>query len=81
LRVAIGVAIIRLMGIKGVPQTNGVSITFRLEAELAERLDHLAAHLSEKAGGVEVSRSAALRAALVHGIEMLESDKPAKKRR
>lgn len=50
------------------------TIPIRLEDELIERLDALATALTERAAGVKVTRTAAMRAALERGIEALEAE-------
>lgn len=50
------------------------SVTARLEEDLVERLDRLAAALSARAKGAEVSRSDALRVAATAGLDALEKE-------
>lgn len=52
----------------------GKTLPVRLEDDLVERLDALAELLTERAAGVKVSRSAAMRAALERGLEALEGE-------
>jgi len=55
------------------------TINFRTDDETVEKLDALAAELSERAGGIEVDRSTAARAAMKRGIEALMADKKPKR--
>lgn len=50
------------------------TIPIRLEDDLIARLDALAAALTERAAGVKVTRTAAMRAALERGLESLEDE-------
>lgn len=50
------------------------TIPIRLEDDLVARLDALAAVLTERAAGVKVTRTAAMRSALERGLEALEDE-------
>lgn len=50
------------------------TLPIRLEDDLIDRLDSLAAALSERAAGAKVSRTAAMRAAMERGLEALEAE-------
>jgi len=50
------------------------TLPIRLEDDLIARLDALAAALTERAAGVKVSRTAAMRAALERGLVALEAE-------
>jgi predicted transcriptional regulator len=50
------------------------TIPIRLDDDLVARLDALAAALTERAAGVKVTRTAAMRTALERGIAALESE-------
>lgn len=50
------------------------TLPIRLEDDLIARLDALAAALTERAAGVKVSRTAAMRAALERGLSALEAE-------
>lgn len=52
----------------------GRTLPIRLEDDLIERLDTLAAALTVRAAGVKVSRTAAMRAALERGLAALEAE-------
>jgi hypothetical protein len=57
------------------------TLPLRLDEELIARLDRLAATMTERAGGAEISRAAALRAALSRGLDALEAELGAADRR
>ena len=56
------------------------TIPIRLEDDLIARLDALAVALTERAAGVKVTRTAAMRAALERGLEALEAEAGTAKR-
>lgn len=49
-------------------------LPIRLEDDTIERLDRLAAALTERAAGVKVSRSGAMRATIERGLDVLEAE-------
>lgn len=51
-----------------------VTLSVKVDDELAERLDRLAAEMSARAGGAQVTRSNAMRVALERGMEALETE-------
>lgn len=52
----------------------GRPIPMRLDDSIVERLDKLASLMSERTGGVEISRASVLRVALERGIDSLEKE-------
>lgn len=55
-------------------------LTLRVSATEVDRLDRLAASLSERTPGVDVNRSAAARAAILRGLDALEAETATKKK-
>lgn len=58
----------------GADMANSANIPVRLTPEDLERFDQLAAMLSERAGGLKVSRSELMRMVFQRGIPVLEAE-------
>lgn len=54
--------------------TTNTTLSVRMNDELAEKIDAVAAKLSQRAAGVEVTRSDVVRVALDRGLEAILSD-------
>jgi predicted DNA-binding protein len=54
-------------------ESKDVQVSVRVPPEMAARLDAIAAEMSERAAGAEISRAAAARRALEKGVEALEA--------
>jgi len=61
--------------------TKDATMTFRMPAEDRARLAAMAALMGERAGGIPLPESYALRAALKRGLDALEAELGAKPRR
>ncbi|WP_438020710.1 hypothetical protein WMF18_17250 [Sorangium sp. So ce315] len=51
-----------------------VTIGVRVEPELADRIDRIAAEMASRAAGVDVTRGEAARVAAERGVEVLERE-------
>lgn len=56
------------------PEPTAQNLTIRVEDELLGRLTRIASALSERAQGVPINRSAAIRAVLIRGADEIESE-------
>lgn len=50
------------------------TLPLRLDDELIARLDRLAETMATRAGGAEITRTSAMRTALVRGLDSLEAE-------
>lgn len=63
-----------LMSFVNVVRMAKVMAGTRLEQATIDRLDKIAAEMGRRSGGLEVSRSDATRAAILHGVDVLEQE-------
>lgn len=63
------------------PPSTRENHSVRIETEVLSRLDVVAAKLTERAAGAEVTRAATMRAAMIRGLDELEVELGIKRKR